>query len=181
MRTNKELEERWRLLLLLSQGVPFSYLERIPPRPQFKASVSQATIDRNMAKAYPNFSKHDWGPFGKYEYLGPGTPYTQKREAGIKARNDLDRLAMIHDSQYQMTGDRNYFPGLALMKSGERALYDYGAGAAMITAAFNPWSDLTFKDRILAYAAGDALMIQGVIRLFPPAYLLGTALDVFFY
>lgn len=180
MRTNKD-KERMRLLLLLSQGVPFPFVSKIPPRPQFKATVSQATIDANMAKAYPNFSQHDWGPFGKYEYLGPGTPYTQKSKAGIKSRNDLDRLAMMHDSQYQMTEDRNYAPGLGIMKSGERGLYDYGAGAAMMTAAFNPWSDLDFTDRVLAFAAGEALMIQGAIRLSPPTYIVGIVLDILFY
>jgi len=37
----------------------------------------------------------------------------------------------------------------------------------MMTAAFNPWSDLDFKERVLAYVAGDVLMIQGLLRLNP--------------
>jgi hypothetical protein len=170
-----------RFLLLLQEGITVDNLEVVRTTMPVTSKVEQSIIDRNMEVAYPNYGTHDWGPFGEYEYLGAGTPYTQKSEAGIKPRNDLDRIAMMHDSQYQMTGDRNYAPGLGLMKSGERGLYDYGAGAAMMTAAFNPWSDLTFKDRILAFAAGESLMIQGAIRLSPATWIVGVGLDLIFY
>ena len=123
---------------------------------------------------------HDWGIFGEYEYLGPGTPYTQKIEAGIQPRNDLDAIAQMHDSQYSWTAQHT-LPGGAMVTSGIRGVADYGAGAAMMTAAINPWSDLTMKDRALAFVAGDVLMIQGILRLSPPTMLGMAVLDILLY
>jgi hypothetical protein len=123
---------------------------------------------------------HDWGFFGEYEYLGPGTPYRAKRAAGILPRNELDRLAMYHDSQYSWTAQHT-LPGGAVVTSGIRGVADYGAGAAMMTASLNPWSGLTMKERVLAFVAGDVLMIQGILRLSPPTMLGMVFLDWLFY
>ena len=118
---------------------------------------------------------HDWGPFGEYEYLGPGTRYRAKTKARIRAVSDLDRIAQSHDMWYSMSADTGG------MRSGYRGLADYGAGAAMMTAAFNPWSDLDFKGRVLAFLAGDVLMIQGLLRLNPATWMGMKMLDKLFY
>ena len=120
---------------------------------------------------------HDWGIFGKYEFLGAGTPYTQKIEAGVQPRNELDRIAMFHDGQYAWTDQRM----LGIQKSVARGVVDYGAGAAMTVAAFNPWSDLTMKDRTLALIAGQGLMTQGILRVNPAFFLAGMVADIIFY
>jgi len=123
---------------------------------------------------------HDWGFFGEYEYLGAGTPYTAKRKAGILPKNDLDRIAMYHDSQYSWTAQHT-IPGTGLVTSGIRGVADYGAGAAMMTAAINPWSDLELKDRALAFVAGDVLMVQGLMRLNPVTWVGMALVDWLFY
>ena len=138
------------------------------------------TVLDNTKRALAKPSKlptHDWGIFGKYEFLGAGTPYTQKIEAGTEPRNDLDRIAMYHDGQYAWTEDRMF----GIQKSVSRGVVDYGAGAAMTTAAFNPWSDLTMKDRLLAFGAGQALMVQGILRINPAFFLAGVVADIIFY
>ena len=87
---------------------------------------------------------------------------------------------MYHDSQYTWSEQHNFL-GTGLSKSIQRGVADYGAGAAMLTAAFNPWSDFSFKDRVLGVLAGEALMIQGVIRLAPETWIVGVGLDLLFY
>lgn len=119
---------------------------------------------------------HDWGPFGQYEYLGPGTPYREKQRAGIKPRNDLDQIAAYHDSQYAWTAEHS-LPGGALVTSGIRGISDYGAGSAMIVSAFNPWSNLSWKDRLLGVIAGTGLQIQGIIRLNPSTMVPMAVID----
>jgi len=142
--------------------------------------LAQPTFLQGVATAPVSLPTHDWGFFGEYEYLGPGTPYTLKRRAGVEPKNDLDRIAMYHDSQYSWTAQHT-LPGGAMVTSGMRGLADYGAGAAMMTASLNPWSDLTMKDRALAFVAGDVLMIQGILRLSPPTMLGMVFLDWLFY
>ncbi|HIB65829.1 MAG TPA: hypothetical protein EYO33_12150 [Phycisphaerales bacterium] len=87
---------------------------------------------------------------------------------------------MYHDAQYSWTGERT-LPGTGLLTSGMRGLADYGAGAAMMTAAINPWSGLGFGDRILGVVAGDLLMIQGLLRLNPATMGPMAIIDFFFY
>lgn len=123
---------------------------------------------------------HDWMMFGEFEYLGPGTPYSAKQRAGILPRSDLDRIAMYHDSQYSWTG-QHVEPISRILSSGIRGVSDYGAGAAMMTAAFNPWSDLRLDERVLAFAAGDFLMVQGLFRLNPGTWLGMIMVDWLFY
>ena len=142
--------------------------------------LAQPTFLEGVATAPVSLPTHDWGFFGEYEYLGAGTPYTLKRRAGITPRNELDRLAMYHDSQYSWTAPHT-LPGGALVTSGIRGVADYGAGAAMVTAVTNPWSGLTMKERVLAFVAGDVLMVQGILRLSPPTMLGMVFLDWLFY
>ena len=142
--------------------------------------LMQPPFLQGVATPVSQLPSHDWGLFGKYEYLGPGTPYTLKRRAGVKPKNDLDKIAMYHDSQYQWTQQHN-FEGTGMVKSMQRGIADYGAGAAMWTAAINPWSDLGFKERVLGIIAGEALMIQGVIRLSPSTWGIGPLVDLIFY
>jgi len=142
--------------------------------------LMQPPFLQGVATPVAQLPTHDWGIFGEYEYLGPGTPYTKKRKAGVKPRNDLDKIAMYHDSQYVWSEQHNFL-GTGLSKSIQRGVADYGAGAAMMTAAFNPWSDLSFKERVLGVIAGEALMIQGLIRLAPETWIVGVGLDLIFY
>jgi len=127
--------------------------------PASKPSISDDLIAANMAMAYPEFSSHDWGPFGQYEYLGPGTDYAGKHEAGVKPKNDLDRIAKSHDAGYEESKD--------LMTAGKlliRGTHDLGAGAAMIVAGLNPWSDAPL---LLSLGSGAALIGQGILRFHP--------------
>ena len=142
--------------------------------------LMQPPFLQGVATPIQELPTHDWGMFGEYEYLGPGTPYTQKREAGVKPRNDLDKIAMYHDSQYVWTEQHNFL-GTALNKNIQRGVADYGAGAAMWTAAINPWSDLGFKERVLGIIAGESLMIQGIIRINPATMIAGLMADLIFY
>ncbi len=121
------------------------------------------------------FPVHDWGVFGEYEYLGPGTPYTSKHRAGIKPKNRIDEIAMSHDRYYQETQD--YPAG----RSQVRGPVDFGAGSAMVNASVNPYNDLTWKDRILGFVAGSGLIIQGVARVHPVTTLPMGLLDYVVY
>ena len=120
---------------------------------------------------------HDWGIFGEYEFLGPGTPYRQKMAEGVEPRNELDRISMYHDGQYSWSESHMF----GVQKNIFRGGMDYGAGAAMTLAAFNPWSDLTMKDRTLAFIAGQGLMTQGILRMNPAFWLAGATADLLFY
>lgn len=164
--------ERKRFLLLLQNGIPAQNLTVISP-PRKEATVSQKVIDKNMAKAYPEFSRHDWGPFGKYEYLGAGTPYTRKRRAGIEGRNDLDKIAMHHDAGYA-----SYGGGMAAQRALIRSYHDLGAGSAMITAGLNPWSDAPL---VLSVLAGAALIGQGIARIHPATFIPMGVIDAVAY
>ena len=172
MSSKQELETK-RLLLLLNSGMNVQNLTVIPPRPIYKASVSQKTIDANMAKAYPEFGRHDWGPYGKYEYLGPGTRYAEKQEAGIQPVNDLDRISMFHDSGYD-----SYTGGGGAQRALTRAYHDIGAGSAMILAGLNPWSDAPIT---LSIGSGIALIGQGIARIHPLTAVPMAIVDVLAY
>jgi len=190
---NSNSERRKRFLLMMQpafkQGVA-SPPSTLPP--QFIDSASgniefytaplpvptPVVIEKVVKKS--ELPTHDWGFFGKYEYLGVGTPYAAKTEAGTLPRNDLDAIAQMHDAQYAWTSQHT-IPGSGMITNGMRGIADYGAGAAMMTASINPWSDLTLKDRSLAFVAGDVLMIQGVLRLHPATMLGMSFLDMLLY
>ena len=142
--------------------------------------LAQPNFLQGVATTPVSLPTHDWGFFGEYEYLGPGTPYTLKREAGIDPKNDLDRIAMYHDSQYSWTAQHTV-PGARVVTSGIRGVSDYGAGAAMVTAAINPSSDLTLQERGLAFIAGEILMAQGVLRLSSATRIPMAVIDWLFY
>jgi hypothetical protein len=135
---------------------------------------------QGAASSVRSLPVHDWGIFGEYEYLGAGTPYSAKQRAGVLPRNEIDRIAEYHDSQYSWTG-QHVRPHSRILSSGMRGVADYGAGAAMMTAAFNPFSDLSFNERILGFVAGDVLMIQGLMRLNPATWLGMVFLDWLVY
>ena len=123
----------------------------------------------------PDLGRHDWGPFGEYEYLGPGTKYRAKQKAGVEPVDAIDKIAESHDMWYAITADHHN------MRSPARGLADYGAGAAMVTSAFNPWADLDFKGRVFAVLAGEALMMQGLLRMNPATMLGMTVIDKLVY
>jgi len=56
------------------------------PVPVPSPAVTEALVRKS------ELPTHDWGFFGKYEYLGAGTPYAAKTEAGVLPRNDLDAI-----------------------------------------------------------------------------------------
>lgn len=164
-------EDLQRKLLLLQQ-----HRLNTPPSMKDRPSLH---VESSGVKA-DKLPVHDWGPFGKFEYFGPGTPYLRKQAAGVEPVNDLDRIAMYHDMQYSWT-ERHDLPGGGLVKSGMRGLSDYGAGAAMMTAAINPFSDLNVGQRILAWEGGVLLQVQGILRLNPATGAGGVLADIFLY
>ena len=119
--------------------------------------LMQPSFLQGVATPIQELPTHQWGIFGEYEYLGLGTPYALKMKAGTKPRNDLDKIAMYHDEQYLNSKGNN---------QSRRALYDLGAGSAMINT-LHP----------LGLIAGTGLLIQGLTRITP----LGGLLDLLFY
>lgn len=124
---------------------------------------------------------HDWGPFGKYEYLGAGTPFQKKAAARIRPVNDLDQIAYYHDEQYSWLTQHSIAGVGGMITSPAKGIADLGAGAAMEVAAINPWSDLSMGERVLAFVAGTALSLQGVLRLNPLTWGPMAMLDSVFY
>ena len=118
--------------------------------------LGQPSFLQGVATPIQELPTHQWGIFGEYEYLGHGTPYALKMEAGTKPRNSVDKIAMYHDEQY-LNSKRN---------NQARALFDLGAGSAMINT-LHP----------LGLIAGTGLLIQGLVRLSP----LGELIDLLFY
>lgn len=123
------------------------------------------------------FPTHDWGLFGQYEYLGAGTPYAEKTEAGITGINQLDEQARMHDAQYEAT-DGIMIPGI---RSSVRGVADIASGSSMMVSAFNPFSPAGIEERILGVAAGTGLLIQGSLRMAPPTRMMMSVLDRIFY
>jgi len=124
--------------------------------PEKQLLLMQPQFLQGVATSIQELPTHEWGIFGEYEYLGLGTPYALKMEAGTKPRNPVDKIAMYHDEQY-LNSKRN---------NQARALYDLGAGSAMINT-LHP----------LGLIAGTGLLIQGLTRLTP----LGEILDLIFF
>jgi len=154
--------------------------------PKMLENISTAVEFNTAAMPVPRVNAptqlptHDWGIFGEYEYLGPGTPYTAKRDAGIVGRNELDEIARMHDSQYAWTAEHT-MPGTGIITSGARGIADYGAGSAMILSSLNPWSGLSFKERLLGLAAGTGLQAQGIFRLSPGGWVIMPLVDKYVY
>jgi len=151
----------------------------------FEPEVFNSTVNSPMKVPVPGskpkeFPVHDWGVFGEYEYLGAGTPYTAKSRAGIKPRNELDQIAYYHDQQYAWT-EKHSMTGTGVITSGARGISDYGAGSAMIVASLNPWSSLSWKDRLLGLVAGTGLQVQGIFRLTPAGWVVMPAVDKYVY
>jgi hypothetical protein len=129
--------------------------------PEKQLLLMQPPILQGVATPVQQLPTHDWGIFGEYEYLGAGTPYVLKRETGVKPRNDLDKIAMYHDSQYEWSKQHNQ-----VLQNVERSVFDIGAGAAMVSQNTN-----------FSILAGVALISQGLIRVTP----IGQLLDLLFY
>jgi hypothetical protein len=119
--------------------------------------------------------QHDWGAFGTYEYLGPGTPAVKKTRQGIAPRNEIDRIAQQHDLEYSRTAD------IRLGRSQVRAVSDFGAGSAMMVQSANPFTDLDWDERALGFLAGAGLAIQGTARAHPLTMPLMVIVDWVFY
>lgn len=106
--------------------------------------------------------KHDWAWWGDYDYLGPGTPFTAKAQAGVEPKNWIDMMAYGHDHYYSESADM--LPGArSVMRGGADIVF----GLGMVGSGFSPWSDLTFGERLLALGAGGALVGQGGFRAHP--------------
>jgi len=95
-----EEELRRRLLTMqrfptMTVNAPPDIIERYESA---SAIVKIPTLDLKVTEVKSQAPKkkglpvHDWGPFGTYEYLGPGTPYKAKQKAGIVPVNQLDKI-----------------------------------------------------------------------------------------
>ncbi|HIB65828.1 MAG TPA: hypothetical protein EYO33_12145 [Phycisphaerales bacterium] len=93
-----EEELRRKLLMMqshptLTYSAPVDIVERltvvIPVVKSPRIAAGGKAITKGTSK---KMAKHDWGPFGQYEYLGPGTPYKAKQKAGVVPVNQLDKI-----------------------------------------------------------------------------------------
>lgn len=105
-----------------------------------------------------------------YQYLGPGTNFTERQRLGIKPINDLDRIAMYHDKGYEDSSST----GMGMQRAVARSIHDLGAGSAMVTAALNPWSDAPLG---WGLGSGTYLLAQGIARVHPYTFLPVGVLD----
>ena len=147
---------RHKLLLLLGGMHP-----ELIPQKFSKAQITEFKKSYSSRSIVFEGEHHLWGynEFQRYNYLGPGTQYKKRQELGIEPINDLDRIAMYHDAGYSLSQD---YPTPA--KALTRGYHDLGAGAAMITAGLNPWSDAPFAMSVIA---GVGLAGQGFLRIHP--------------
>jgi len=154
-----EDELRRKLLLLMGgmhfQSIPSKFTEAQIKK--FKETEKTRTSTRvSFEGEHHLYSSEIHQP---YQYLGPGTQYKKRQALGIEPINDLDRIAMYHDRGYSISDDYST-PAKAL----SRGFHDLGAGAAMITASVNPWSDAPFAMSVIC---GVGLTAQGFLRVLP--------------
>ena len=140
-----------------------------------QASKAVVALYRPSEKKTSQLPQHNWGPWGKYEYLGPGTPYTRKAKAGVAPRNWLDTMAYGHDHYYSQS--KRLGPGRTIMRGGADIVF----GGGMIGSGFSPWSDLSLSERVLALGSGSALVVQGGVRAHPLTALPMAIVDLVFY
>lgn len=79
----------------------------------FTDSLPESSLDSSQGK-FPNKFPDEHHAYsvkkkGYYSYLGPGTHYNERQQRGDQPINGLDRVAMIHDGEYQ-----NFFERLKL-------------------------------------------------------------------
>jgi len=187
--TEDELKKR---LLLLMNGMhiqEYNHLNKVTAVTRAAKTVKISKLELGLEKVEKTamipgtIAFEGEHHFPGYQYLGPGTKYKTRQALGIEPINDLDRIAMYHDSQYSRTGASNT-SGLPIMPVGRsplRGVADLGAGSAMLTAAYNPWSDLGWTDRGYAAGAGAFLIGQGALRLHPVTMAPMAILDAVFY
>ena len=172
-------EEMRRKLLLLQNGMPIEKFNATSPADIKKGLKKVISPGQVMSEVSFQGEYH----FPGYNYLGPGTKFKTRQALGIDPINDLDRIAMYHDSQYSRTGSVNSsgLPVLPIGRSPLRGVVDLGAGSAMLNAAYNPWSDLGWTDRGYAAGAGAVLLVQGIARLHPVTAMPMMFIDKLFY
>lgn len=128
--------------------------------------------------------QHDWGVWGRYEYLGPGTPATRKYEAGVKPKNRIDQIAMKHDLDYVEANrlyDKETGEGDWVAMYGTKVRADFMAGSAMVVSSVDPTADLSFGERFLSFGAGAGLLIQSGARVHPVTAPWMVVVDWLFY
>jgi len=169
-------EELRRKLLLLMGGMHYQEIPRVLTATQIKRLAAEEKQRDTSGKgvSFPG-EHHLWGynEYQDYNYLGPGTQYKKRQALGIEPINDLDRIAMYHDAGYD-----SYTGGGGARRALTRAYHDLGAGAAMVTAGFNPWSDAPLA---LSVIAGTALVGQGILRVHPATAVPMAIADYFLY
>jgi len=172
-------EEIRKRLMILANGMSVAQYNSIPPT-VMKKGLAKTMKPGAIVTAVTFKGEHH---FPGYQYLGPGTRYKTRQALGIEPINDLDRIAMYHDSQYSRTGAKGAagLPVIPIGRSPLRGVADLGAGSAMMNAAYNPWSDLTWTDRGYAAGAGAVLIAQGALRLHPLTMAPMALLDALFY
>ena len=132
--------------------------------PKLKKKTTTTAAKKKITKTELTFDHvHDWGPFGEYQYLGAGTPFSRKSAAGVNPKNWLDTMAYGHDYYYEKSSGGT--PGL--QRTITRGGADLIFGLGMIGSGFSPWSDLSLGDRALALGSGAALFTQGALRAHP--------------
>jgi len=145
------------------------------PSKSFSQGEKSKRTTATPKKSKTSIPTHNWGPFGEYEYLGIGTPWTRKNAAGIPPRNRIDQLAESHDRYYVETS------GWPASRSLVRGPVDVGAGSAMVNAAVNPFNDLSWNARALGVIAGGGLILQGAARMHPVTAFGMALVDYVFY
>jgi len=172
-------DEIRRRLLLLQHGMGTQLYNSISPK-DIKAGLRR-TVKPSQAMEVISFQGEHHFP--GYNYLGPGTKYKTRQALGIEPINIADRIGMYHDSQYSRTGATGAagLPVLPIGRSPLRGVADLGAGSALMTAAYNPWSGLAWTDRGYAAGAGVVLIAQGALRLHPLTMAPMALIDAIFY
>ena len=159
MSNSREYDELRRKLLLLMGGMHPQQIPRNFTAAQIK-EFEKSEKARTAKVSFPGeYHLWDYNSRQRYNYLGPGTQYKKRQALGIEPVNDLDRIAMYHDAGYS-----SYTGGSSRSRLLTRGFHDFGAGAAMLTAAINPWSDAPFA---MSTLAGAALVAQGILRFHP--------------
>jgi len=167
-------EDLRRKLLLLMGGMHYQEIPRVLSAAQIKR-FKETEKDRTSSRVSFPGEHHLYSSelHQTYNYLGPGTQYKKRQVLGIEPINDLDRIAMYHDAGYS-----SYTGGSYRTRLLTRGFHDFGAGAAMLTAAMNPWSDAPFA---MSTVAGAALIAQGIIRFHPLTALPMAIIDFTLY
>lgn len=99
-----------------------------------------------------------------YEYLGPGTKVEQKLKAGVKPKDELDRVAMQHDYTYleildmYNRGDVDYKTAVGMVRTADLEFLD------ALRGTWDPMGQLAFEGMsakvVYDYMTGGASFAQ---------------------